>query len=189
MARFDVLPDDRSTNPAAAASTEAGPGTATLRRWLGIALLIIVLDQATKLVFDQWLSYGQRVSVLPIFDFTLLYNRGAAFSFLANQDGWQRWLFTLIALIASGVIVWLLRRHPRQTLFCMALTLILGGALGNAIDRLVYGHVVDFLLFYWGNWYFPAFNLADAAITLGAVLLIVDEWQKMQQAKAQRDNP
>lgn len=189
-----MLPEPQETRSQAASPPQGvlahtPGGVAPLRRWLGIALLIILLDQATKLVFDQLLSYGERVPVLPIFDFTLLYNRGAAFSFLAGQDGWQRWLFTAIALVASAVMVWLLRRHPRQTLFCMALTLILGGALGNAIDRLVYGHVVDFLLFYWGRWYFPAFNLADAAITLGAVLLIVDEWQKMRQAKAQRGLP
>lgn len=154
-------------------------------RWLAIAGLILVLDQATKLVFDHWLAYGQRLPVLPIFDFTLLYNPGAAFSFLADHDGWQRWFFTAIAAVAAVVIVWLLRRHPGQRLFCTALTLILGGAVGNAIDRLAYGHVIDFLLFHWDRWYFPAFNLADVAITFGAVLLILDEWQKMRRAKAQ----
>jgi signal peptidase II len=143
--------------------------------WLGLALVLIALDQITKIAFVQALSYGERVLVLPFFDFTLLYNTGAAFSFLADGDGSQRWIFTLIALIAAVVIVRLLYTHTADTLFCLALSCILGGALGNAIDRLTHGHVVDFLLFYWKDWYFPAFNVADIAITCGAALLIFDE--------------
>lgn len=146
-----------------------------MRRWLGLAALVIVLDQAAKLYFDTTYDYGQRVNVLPFFDFTLMYNRGAAFSFLATEGGWQRWLFTALGVVASAVIVWLLRRSAGQRRFCLALTLILGGALGNVIDRVAYGHVVDFLLFYWRDWYYPAFNLADSAITCGAVLLVADE--------------
>ncbi|MBU4612634.1 lipoprotein signal peptidase [Achromobacter sp. GG226] len=159
----------------------------TLKGWLLIALVIIGLDQATKIVFDTQLAYGQRVPVLPFFDFTLLYNRGAAFSMLADHDGWQRWFFTVLGLGASVFIVWLMRRHGEQRLFCFALSLILGGALGNVIDRMVYGHVVDFLLFYWNTWHFPAFNLADSAITLGAILLIVDEIQRaLRERRAAR---
>ncbi len=155
----------------------------SLWRWLAIAALIIGLDQATKLAFDHLLAYGDRLAVLPVFDFTLLYNRGAAFSFLAGQPGWQRWFFTGVGLIAAVVIVYLLARHRHQRLFCVALTLILGGALGNVIDRLLYGHVIDFLLFHWNDWYFPAFNLADTAITFGAGLLIADEVRRVRAGR------
>ena len=160
-------------------------GRAGLGRWLGLAALVIVLDQLTKLYFDSTFSYGQRVNVLPVFDFTLMYNRGAAFSFLASEQGWQRWLFTGLGLVAAAVIVWLLRRaQGQQPRFCLALTLILGGALGNVIDRMAYGHVVDFLLFYWRDWYYPAFNLADVAITCGAVLLVLDELLRGRKNRA-----
>ncbi len=155
-----------------------------LMGWLLVAGLIIVFDQITKITFDNALAYGERIAVLPIFDFTLLYNTGAAFSFLADGQGWQRWFFTAIALIASVVIVRLLRKYPDQRLLCAALACILGGALGNAIDRLLYGHVVDFLLFYWHDWHFPAFNIADVAITCGAILLLLDEilrWRRERQ--------
>ncbi len=142
---------------------------------LALALLIIVVDQITKVYFNTAFSFGERVNVLPFFDFTLLYNRGAAFSFLATEEGWQRWFFTGLGLVAAAVILWLLRRTPGQPRFRAALILILGGAVGNVIDRLAYGHVVDFLLFYWKDWYYPAFNIADVAITCGAVLLVLDE--------------
>jgi len=150
-------------------------GPKRLAGWLALALLIIVVDQMTKVWFDSVLSYGERWPILPFFDFTLLYNTGAAFSFLAGGEGWQRWLFTAIAGIATIVIIRLLWKSPGQTLFCASLTCILGGAVGNAIDRLLHGHVVDFLLFYWQDWYFPAFNVADIAITVGAALLLLDE--------------
>ena len=144
-------------------------------RWLLLALLLIVVDQLTKIGFDHALRYGERVNVLPVFDFTLLYNKGAAFSFLADQPGWQRWFFTILGIGASAFILWMMHTHRSQHRFMLALTLILGGALGNVIDRIAYGHVVDFLLFYWQNWYYPAFNIADAGITVGAILLIIDE--------------
>jgi signal peptidase II len=144
-------------------------------RWLFIALLLIVVDQLTKIGFDHVLRYGERINILPVFDFTLLYNKGAAFSFLADQPGWQRWFFTFLGLGASVFILWMMHTHRSQHRFMLALTLILGGALGNVIDRIAYGHVVDFLLFYWQNWYYPAFNVADAGITVGAILLIIDE--------------
>jgi signal peptidase II len=144
-------------------------------RWLLVALLLIVVDQLTKIGFDHALRYGERINVLPIFDFTLLYNKGAAFSFLADQPGWPRWFFTTLGVGASAFILWMMHTHRSQHRFMLALTLILGGALGNVIDRIAYGHVVDFLLFYWQNWYYPAFNVADAGITVGAILLIIDE--------------
>ena len=158
----------------------ASTGRSGWMRWLALAGLVIVLDQASKLAIDHLFTYGQRVNVLPVFDLILVYNHGAAFSFLASEPGWQRWLFTLLGLVAAAVIVWLLRRQAHtaeagRTRFSVALALILGGALGNVIDRIAYGHVVDFLLFYWRDWYYPAFNLADSAITCGAVLLVVDE--------------
>ncbi|WP_082621341.1 signal peptidase II [Bordetella sp. N] len=153
--------------------------------WLMLALAIIVVDQATKLYFDQALTYAQRINVLPIFDLTLVYNQGAAFSFLANQPGWQRWFFTALGLVAAVVIGVILRRTAgRQPRLSLALTMILGGALGNVIDRVAYGHVVDFLLFYWKDWYYPAFNLADVGITCGAILLVLDELLRMRKPKA-----
>jgi signal peptidase II len=151
--------------------------------WIVGALLVILLDQATKIYFVSQLQYSERWPVLPFFDFTLLYNPGAAFSFLADGQGWQRWLFTAIALGATGLIVHLLRRSPTQTLFCASLMCILGGAIGNVIDRIQHGHVVDFLLFYWNNWYFPAFNVADIAITCGAILLVMDELLRLRRDK------
>lgn len=147
------------------------------------ALLVVILDQITKIGFDTLLGYGERLRVLPFFDFTLLYNRGAAFSFLAGAGGWQRWFFTVLGAAAAILIVWLIRAHRDQRLFCMALALILGGAVGNVIDRLVYGHVVDFLLFYWNDWYFPAFNLADSAITVGVILMIYDELRRVRHSR------
>lgn len=155
-----------------------------LARWLGLAALIIVFDQATKLYFDNAFSYGQRLNVLPFFDFTLMYNRGAAFSFLAKEEGWQRWLFTLLGIGAAIFITWMLRRTKDQPRFSLALAMIMGGALGNVIDRVAYGHVVDFLLFYWRGWYYPAFNLADVGITCGAVLLVLDEILRARKARA-----
>jgi signal peptidase II len=136
---------------------------------------LLIVDQLTKLWFDSSLSYGERVQVLPFFDFTLLYNPGAAFSFLADQAGWQRWFFTVLGLGAAVFMLWLMHTNRTQQRLLLALALILSGAIGNVIDRIAYGHVIDFLLFYWQNWYYPAFNVADSCITLGAILLILDE--------------
>lgn len=156
-------------------------GRTPITGWLVLALVVIVVDQVTKVGFDNLLAYGERLRVLPFFDFVLLYNRGAAFSFLAGADGWQRWFFTLLGVVAVPLLIWLIRRHRDQGLFCAALALILGGAVGNVIDRVLYGHVVDFLLFYWNDWYFPAFNIADTAITAGAVLMIYDEIRRARR--------
>ncbi|CAM4180441.1 signal peptidase II [Kerstersia similis] len=152
-------------------------------RWVALAILLIGLDQVTKYHFNTVLHYGQRLNVLPFFDFTLLYNEGAAFSFLAGADGWQRWFFTALGFAASALILFLLRRHANQRRFSLALVLILGGALGNVIDRLQHGHVVDFLLFYWNNAYFPAFNVADICITVGAILMLWDELARARRAR------
>jgi len=160
-----------------------GRGTGRLVGWLLLAVIIIVVDQLTKVYFDTHLTYGQRWHLLPFFDFTLLYNPGAAFSFLADGQGWQRWLFTAIALGATGLILHLLRRNSGQTLFSASLACILGGAVGNVIDRILHGHVIDFLLFYWGDWAFPAFNVADVAITCGAILLILDELLRLRRER------
>ncbi|MBX3662625.1 MAG: lipoprotein signal peptidase [Burkholderiales bacterium] len=143
-------------------------------RWLLLAGVVIAIDQATKHATVAALSGQPPVEVTSFFNLVLVYNRGAAFSFLAGAGGWQRELFTAIALIASVWIVWLLHRHPRQSLFCLALALVLGGALGNVIDRITIGAVVDFLDFHAGGWHWPAFNVADSAITCGAVLLVWD---------------
>ena len=161
-------------------SAPASQPIATLWRWLVLASVLIMLDQLTKLYFDGLLRYGQRIVVLPFFDFTLLYNPGAAFSFLAQADGWQRWFFTILGLGASIFIVWMMHKSRSNKRLMLALTLILGGALGNVIDRIAYGHVVDFLLFYWKDWYYPAFNIADTCITLGAILLILDELLRLR---------
>lgn len=145
-------------------------------RWLWLALAVIVLDLATKYVASAWLAYARPVPVLPFFDLTLLHNTGAAFSFLAGHDGWQRWFFATIAVGASvGLSLWMRRLKAHETLLAVALALIIGGALGNLYDRLVHGYVVDFLSFHWGQrYYFPAFNLADVAITLGAAGIILE---------------
>jgi signal peptidase II len=151
-----------------------------LKRWLGLAALVVVLDQISKLWISSHFVYLESVRILSVFDIALLHNAGAAFRFLSEAGGMQRWLFTAIAVIASVVITLLLRKHAGETLFALALSLILGGALGNLIDRLAYGYVIDFLLFHWNEHYFPAFNVADAAISCGALLLI---WESFMEKK------
>lgn len=142
--------------------------------WLWIALAVLLLDQWTKGLVAGSLRLYEQIELLPFFNITLAYNEGAAFSFLAGAGGWQRWLFSIIAVVASVVIlVWLLRGRDGPVV-ATALSLILGGALGNLWDRIVLGHVVDFLDFHWAGWHFPAFNIADSAITVGAALIIID---------------
>jgi signal peptidase II len=156
--------------------------TRRLTPWLGISLIVILIDQLCKIAIRRTLETGERVHVLPFFDLTLLFNSGAAFSFLNSQSGWQRWFFTLIAVIAVFVIIVLLAKHGSQRLFAFALALILGGAVGNVIDRVAFGHVTDFLLFYLGWFgYFPAFNIADSAITVGVILLVFDELRRVRR--------
>ncbi|MDO8413796.1 MAG: signal peptidase II [Gallionellaceae bacterium] len=147
-----------------------------LSRWLGLSALVIILDQISKIWITSHFMYGESLAIFSLFNLVLAHNTGAAFSFLSDAGGMQRWLFSAIAIIASIWIVWLLRRHVQQKLFCLALALILGGALGNLIDRIAYGYVVDFLDFYWGVYHFPAFNLADSAITCGAALMLLESF-------------
>ncbi|MEY4752470.1 MAG: hypothetical protein RJA44_145 [Pseudomonadota bacterium] len=158
-------------------------------RWLLPALLVIVLDQLSKRWVLQDFAYGDVRVVTGWFNWVRAHNTGAAFSFLAGAGGWQRWFFVALGLGATGVITWLLRSHSSQKLFSLALALILGGALGNVIDRLEHGYVVDFLQFHWDflaplfpGGYFPAFNVADCAITAGAIGLILDELLRMRHA-------
>ena len=154
---------------------------ASLALWLALAALVILLDQATKVMIVRHLQLGDSLFIWPWFDIVRAHNLGAAFSFLHGASGWQRWLFVALGAVASVVIVVLLRRHGGQRVFCAALAFILGGALGNVVDRLWHGYVVDFLQVHHGGWYFPAFNLADSAITLGAALLIYDELRRMRR--------
>jgi len=157
-----------------------------LKGWLSLAALVIVLDQITKLLIANHFSYGENLVLLNTFSLTLMHNPGAAFSFLSDAGGMQRWLFSGIAIVASASITWLLKKHATQTLFALALSLILGGALGNLIDRIAYGYVIDFLLFHWDEHYFPAFNLADSAITCGAGLMIWESFMEKKNGPAVR---
>ncbi len=143
-------------------------------KWLGLAALLVVLDQLTKYVAVKTIDPQGAVSLLPFLSLVLTYNTGAAFSFLAGAGGWQRWFFVLIAIGASVLISWMLHRNRRDTFLCLGLTLILAGAIGNLIDRLTIGAVVDFILLYWRQYQWPAFNLADSCITVGAAMLIWD---------------
>lgn len=152
-------------------------------RWLALSGVIMVIDQVTKYLVLQNFTIHEIVEVTAFFNLVLVYNPGAAFSFLSDAAGWQRWFFIAIAFAASAWIVYLLRRYPGQTLFCLALSLVLAGALGNVIDRILFGAVVDFLDFHAYGWHWPAFNVADSAITCGAALLIWDGFRP----RAKRD--
>ncbi len=144
-------------------------------KWLWISLLVVVLDQLTKSVAVSNLVLFQPVEIFPGFNFTLMYNQGAAFSFLSDASGWQRWFFAAIAVgVSVGIIFWLKRLPPDHRLMAVSLALILGGAIGNVWDRILLGHVVDFIDVYYAEYHWPAFNIADSAISVGAVLLIFD---------------
>ncbi len=151
--------------------------------WLGLALLIIIADQLTKMLIIGNYRLGDATFITSFFNIVRAHNTGAAFSFLASAGGWQRWFFTGIGIAAAIFIVWMLRSHSAQKLFSFALACILGGAVGNVIDRSLHGYVVDFLDFHWANWHFPAFNVADSAISIGAVCLILDELLRVRRAK------
>jgi signal peptidase II len=148
--------------------------------WLGIALAVIALDQLTKYWIHQVLTYGQTIELLPFLNLVLVYNRGAAFSFLSDQAGWQNTFFIAVAAVASGWVLYLLAQHPRKRLFSLALALILGGAIGNLIDRVVMGAVIDFIDVHWAGYHWPAFNVADSAITCGAAALILASFGKQE---------
>ncbi|HRY16097.1 MAG: lipoprotein signal peptidase [Candidatus Competibacteraceae bacterium] len=146
-----------------------------IKPWIWLSLLVIVLDQATKYLAETLLVMHQPVPVTPFFNLMLTYNTGAAFSFLADADGWQRWFFLgLGALVSMGLVIWLTRLKSQEKWLAVALALILGGAIGNLIDRAWLGQVIDFIQLYYDRWYWPAFNIADSAITVGAVLLVVE---------------
>ena len=149
--------------------------------WLGISLIVLLLDQLTKITIVKLFHYGESMSITSFFNLVLVYNKGAAFSFLAAESGWQRHLFTVIGIGAALYIIYLLKKHAGQRMFCCALALILGGAVGNVIDRVVYGHVIDFLDLFLGNWHWPAFNVADSAICTGAVLFVLDELRRVNK--------
>ena len=153
-------------------------------KWFGLSACIIVLDQLTKYAVTQAFSLHEVVEITSFFNMLLVYNKGAAFSLLADAGGWQRGFFVAIALGAAVWIGWLLRRHAADTLFCLALALILGGALGNVIDRILIGGVVDFLDFHVGGWHWPAFNVADIGISCGAVLLVFNALRTKPTAAA-----
>ncbi len=156
--------------------------------WYVLALAVIVLDHLTKWMATHMLDYAQPVVLLPVLDLTLLHNRGAAFSFLSDAGGWQRWFFAAIALGVSGWIAWWLRTLPAgKAWLATALSLILGGAIGNLIDRVLLGHVVDFISVHWGRHYFPAFNVADSAITVGAVMMVIDTLFLDREASSHAD--
>ena len=156
--------------------------------WLGIALVVLLADQFTKLLIVGSFQLGDSQTITSFFNLVRVHNSGAAFSMLSTASGWQRWFFTGIGVVATGFILYMLRSHPSQKLFCFALALVLGGAVGNVIDRIAYGHVVDFLDFHW-DWlspvfyegHFPAFNIADSAISVGAVCLILDELLRVRR--------
>ena len=146
-------------------------------KWLALSLLAVVLDQASKWAVDSSMQLYQSIPLVPYFNLTYVRNTGAAFSFLSEAGGWQRWFFAGLAIVISIVIaVWLARLKQHETLLAVALSLVLGGAIGNLIDRLAYGYVIDFLDVYYQTWHWPAFNVADSAITLGVVLMLLESF-------------
>lgn len=151
--------------------------------WLALALIILIADQFTKVLIMGYYRLGDSTTITSFFNIVRAHNTGAAFSFLAGASGWQRWFFTGIGVAAAIFIVWMLRSHPGQRLFSFALSCVLGGAIGNVSDRLIHGYVVDFLDFHWAGWHFPAFNVADMAISLGAACLILDELLRVRKSR------
>jgi signal peptidase II len=149
--------------------------------WMGASALILILDQLTKVIAKSSLIEGISQPVTSFLNWTLVYNPGAAFSFLAQAGGWQRWFFTGIGLIAAAIMIWLIKKNTSQTLFCLAMSLVLSGAIGNVIDRILYGAVVDFVDLHYAGWHWPAFNIADSAITIGVILLILDEIKRVNK--------
>ncbi len=160
-----------------------GKTSGSIWPWLGLALIIFIADQFTKTLILGYYKLGDSTHVLSFFNIVRAHNTGAAFSFLQNAGGWQRWLFTGIGVVATIFIIWMLRSHSGQKLFAFALACILGGAVGNVVDRLMHGYVVDFLDFHWAGWHFPAFNVADSGITIGAACLILDEILRVRRGR------
>jgi signal peptidase II len=151
--------------------------------WVALAALVVLIDQLTKIVIERSFDYGDVKPITGFFNLVLTYNKGAAFSFLASASGWQAHFLTGVGIAASLFILYLLGRHGHQKIFAFALAMILGGAIGNVIDRVAYGHVIDFLDFHAAGWHWPAFNMADSAIVGGAMLLVLDELLRVRSAK------
>ena len=166
-----------------ARTAQAGRTGSGMWPWLAWAVVILIADQITKTLILNHYRLGDSTFITSFFNIVRAHNTGAAFSFLADAGGWQRWLFTGIGVAATIFIVWQLRAHPGQKLFSFALSSILGGAVGNVVDRLMHGYVVDFLQFHYAGWYFPSFNLADSAITVGAACLILDELLRVRRER------
>lgn len=146
-------------------------------KWLWVSSVAIILDQASKLIIQHSMQLYESIPLMPYFNLTYVHNTGAAFSFLSEAGGWQRWFFAALALVISAVLsVWLMRLQKHETLLALALSLVLGGAIGNLIDRLAYGYVIDFLDVYYNNWHWPAFNIADSAITVGVGLMLAESF-------------
>ena len=154
-----------------------------MRPWLSLAALVLLADQATKWLVLQAMPLGEVIPITGFFNLVHVRNPGAAFSFLADAGGWQRWLFAVFAIGVSALLLFMMRRAPEQRLFCFAAALVIGGAIGNLIDRLVFGEVIDFLDFHWQGWHWPAFNIADSGITVGAFLIIADEFLRMRKPR------
>jgi signal peptidase II len=165
------------------AKTTFKKNSGSMLPWLGLALILLIADQFTKVLILGYYQLGDATYVTSFFNVVRAHNVGAAFSFLASASGWQRWFFTAIGVAAALFIMWMLKSHAGQKLFSFAMACILAGAVGNVVDRILHGYVVDFLDFHYGNWHFPAFNLADSAITLGAICLILDELRRVRRAK------
>jgi signal peptidase II len=170
----------RAKAPAARGSGGSGGG---MLPWLGLALILLIADQFTKILILGYYQLGDSTVVTSFFNVVRVHNTGAAFSFLASAGGWQRWFFTALGVGAALFIVWMLRSHSGQKLFSFAMACILGGAIGNVIDRVLYGYVVDFLDFHWRGMHFPAFNVADSAITIGAGAMILDELLRVRRGR------
>jgi signal peptidase II len=166
-----------------AATRSLAPPRAGIWPWLALAVVILILDQFTKTLILGYYKLGDATYVTSFFNIVRAHNTGAAFSFLADAAGWQRWFLTVIGVAAALFIVWMLRSHAGQKLFSFAMALILGGAIGNVVDRMMHGYVVDFLDFHLAGRHFPAFNIADSAITIGAICLILDELRRVRRGK------
>ena len=154
-----------------------------LSHWFAFSIVLVLVDQISKLWIVGSYQLGESHAITSFFNVVRVHNQGAAFSFLADASGWQRWFFTALGVSAAILIIWMLKNHPGQRLFCLALACILGGAVGNVIDRVLYGYVVDFLDFHWLGMHFPAFNVADSAISLGAGGLILDEFLRVKRGR------
>ena len=166
-----------------ARGSKTSGGGSSLLQWLGLAFILLLADQFTKVLILGYYQLGDSSPVTSFFNVVRVHNTGAAFSFLANAGGWQRWFFTGIGIAAALLILWMLKSHSGQKLFAFAMASILGGAIGNVIDRVLYGYVVDFLDFHWQGWHFPAFNVADSAISVGAACLILDELLRVRRGR------